>query len=916
MPNDRRPPATTSVGQSFARWSELASIVDRLLDTPPAARAALIDALSAGDATRRAQLEALSAECDHDSSSFRIPVARRFAALLGTDERYPHALQERYRLTRKIGRGGMATVFLARDVRHARDVAVKVMHPVVAATLGADRFLREIEMVAQMHHPHIVPLYDSGEAGGALYYVMPFEPGLSLRDRLLREGRLGVADALDVLRELCDALAYAHGRGIVHRDIKPDNVLLSGRHVMLADFGIATVGMSTTVIALGTLAYMAPEQLAGDAEVDHRADLYAVGVLGYELLAGRTPFVGARQAIIDGHLHATPAPLAVRDLSVPPALDAFLSRCLEKRPVDRWQGAERMVRELKTIGARRSSRGGHPNNSWRDRWSKVHIERLTDFSGSEVDADISRDGRYVAFLADRDGAFDAYVTEVGSGEFLNLTGGRYKELFNEDVRNVGFTPDGGHVWLRVAELTSPASVALIPRTGGALRPFLPTAVMAAWSPDGSRLAYHEATPGDPIFVADATGGGARRLHLAAPGVHSHHLGWSPDGRYLCCSHGLPPNEMDIWRLPAEGGSLERITMHDSRVGFPVLIDDRTLLYTATDEAGTGPWLYMVDVRQRVPVRLNVGVEHFISIASSVKRRGHSRRLVATVSNPIVQLWSVPVADATLQERSAARLSLPTARSAAPRYAPDSSVVYLASRGGSDEVWRRCATEARMLWKPSQGAIVSAAAMSPNGDAICMVVRQHGRSTLSCIRVDGTCPRALAPSLDVRGAPSWSPDGKWIAVGAREGYATHVYRVSAASGEPVRLVDGASSNPVWSPDGTIILYSGIASGRRVPVHAVRPDGAPVLLPFENLVVDRVGDSYRFLPNGDGVVAKLGGFRQQDLWLLDHRTGARRQLTRLRPGPSLNRFDVSPDGRTILFERAQENSNVALIEIPDR
>lgn len=911
--------------QPFAGWSELSRLIDQLLDVPPHARGALIDSLCAGDAVRRAELEALRAECEREASTTSMPPAQRFAALLGMHGRYPDALQERYRLVREVGRGGMATVFLARDARHTRDVAVKIMHPLIAATLGAARFLAEIEIVAQMHHPHIVPLYDSGEADGALYYVMPYEPGQSLRDRLAREQRLPASEVILVLREVCDALAYAHGRGIVHRDIKPDNVLLSGRHALLADFGIATAvsadqgrePTSSVAMALGTPAYMAPEQLEGAGGIDHRADIYAVGVLGYELLAGRPPFVGdTREAVIAGHLEAPPMPLAHLGVGVPPALDGFIMRSLEKHPADRWAGADRMVRELEAIASKLALRREPALDSWRDRWSRMHIERITDFSGSEVDANISRDGRYVAFLADRDGAFDAYVTDVGrgSGEFLNLTGGRYKDLFNEDVRNIGFTPDARHVWIRVADLSSPASVSLVPRAGGAPRPFLATAVMAAWSPDGERLAYHEAAPGDPVFVANAAGGNAQRIHVAEPGVHSHHLSWSPDGRHLYFSHGLPPNEMDIWRLPANGGVMERITSHRSRVGFPALLDERTLIYTATDEDGTGPWLHMLDLRERVPVRLSAGVEHFLTIAASAAVAGKTTRLVATVSKPSVQLWSVPITGSVAGEVDASRVSLPTARAAGPRYAPDASFLYLASRGGPDEVWRCTGTEARVLWKPSHGSVVSPGAMSPNGAVVCTVIRHQGRSTLYCMRADGSGARAVTESLDVRGAPSWSPDGHWIAVAAREGHTTHVYRVPLGNGAPVRVVDGVSSNPVWSPDGSVILYSGTPSGRSVPVHAVRPDGVPVPLPFDTLVVDRLGDSYRFLPGGAGVVVKVGGFRQQDFWLLDIHTGARRQLTRLRAGPSLARFDVSRDGRTILFERTQENSDVALIEVP--
>jgi len=482
------------------------------------------------------------------------------------------------------------------------------------------------------------------------------------------------------------------------------------------------------------------------------------------------------------------------------------------------------------------------------------------------------------------------------------------------VRNIGFSADATHVWIRVADITSPAAVSLVPTMGGPARPFLSTAVMAAWSPDGSRIAYHESTPGDPIYVADSDGGNPRRLFIADPGVHSHHLSWSPDGRFLYFVHGVPPNEMDVWRLPSRGGPPERITNLISRVAYPVLLNERTLVFTATADDGTGPWLYVMDLDDRVANRLSTGVEHYISIAASAETPTQPRRLVATVSNPSVQLWTVPVGNGVADDRAAIPVPLPTARAAAPRFGPDSSLFYLASRGGADGVWRLSGTQARELWKPSQGAVTGAPAVSPDGGRVCFPVRRQGRSTLHCTTAEGTGVRPVAESLDVRGAASWSPDGKWIAVGAMDGRGVRVFKVPAAGGTPVRLVDSVSSNPVWSPDGSFILYSGTSRARSVPLKAVTPDRQPYPLP--SLLVDRVGDSYRFLPGGKQLVVKLGGFRRQDFWLFDLGTGQVRQLTRLRPGESLHRFDVSPDGKRVLFERVRENSDIVLIELARR
>jgi len=229
--------ATPAVPSASLRddWSALATLVDTLLDTAPGERAALIDEISGGHPARRSELERLLAECEREPAFFSRPAMERFSTLLGPDRSlFPESLAERYRPTMELGRGGMATVYLARDLKHARDVAVKVVHPEIAFVLGRDRFLREIEIVAQLHHPHIVPLYDSGEADGLLFYVMPYEAEPSLRTRLAQGGPLPVDDALLILRDVCDGLGYAHQRGIVHRDIKPDNVLLSGRHAMIA----------------------------------------------------------------------------------------------------------------------------------------------------------------------------------------------------------------------------------------------------------------------------------------------------------------------------------------------------------------------------------------------------------------------------------------------------------------------------------------------------------------------------------------------------------------------------------------------------------------------------------------------------------------------------------------------------------
>jgi TolB-like protein len=270
---------------------------------------------------------------------------------MATIEQVRQAFAQSYAVEREVGQGGMATVYLARDLKHARPVALKVLRPELAAAMGGDRFPREIQIVAQLAHPHVLPLHDSGELGGFLFYVMPFVEGESLRQKLTREKRLPLRETVRILREVTDALAYAHERGIIHRDIKPDNVMLSGRHAVVTDFGVAKAvsaagadKLTTVGLALGTPAYMSPEQAMGETDLDHRSDIYAVGAMAYEMLTGEPPFARATaQAILSAHvLEAPPDILALRD-DVPPALADLIARCLAKDRTARWQSAEEML---------------------------------------------------------------------------------------------------------------------------------------------------------------------------------------------------------------------------------------------------------------------------------------------------------------------------------------------------------------------------------------------------------------------------------------------------------------------------------------------------------------------------------------------------------------------------------------------
>ncbi|MFB3112438.1 MAG: serine/threonine-protein kinase, partial [Gemmatimonadales bacterium] len=269
-------------------------------------------------------------------------------------DRLKTALADRYAIERELGAGGMATVYLAEDLKHHRPVAVKVLRPELAAVLGGERFLREIEVTANLHHPHILPLYDSGEADGFLYYVMPYVEGESLRDRLNREKQLPVEDAVKIVSEVADALNSAHKHDVIHRDIKPENILLEEGHAVVADFGIARAihaaggeKLTETGVSIGTPQYMSPEQAAGTSDLDGRSDVYGLGCVLYEMLAGEPPFTGPTvESIVHQHITVEAPPITNLRPAVPAEIAGTIARALAKAPADRFSPAAQFAGAL------------------------------------------------------------------------------------------------------------------------------------------------------------------------------------------------------------------------------------------------------------------------------------------------------------------------------------------------------------------------------------------------------------------------------------------------------------------------------------------------------------------------------------------------------------------------------------------
>jgi Tol biopolymer transport system component len=845
-----------------------------------------------------------------------------------------------------LGKGGMGEVYRARDAKLGRDVAIKV----VANALHSDpeqlaRFLREARVLATLNHPHVGAIYGLEDDGSVRGLVLELVEGQTLAERLA-SGPLSIPEALGVARQIAAALESAHDKGIIHRDLKPSNIKITpDGTVKVLDFGLAKVfplqleeeaDATREEVIAGTAAYMSPEHARGKA-VDKRTDIWAFGAVLYEMLTARPAFHGETTADTIAAVLEREPDWSDLPAQTPASVRRLLARCLEKDPTRRlrdigdarleieeaapgkgrparlawWAAVGAIVLVLGGLAAWRLQRSEY---FWRSPLDGASVTRLTDFEGAEHHAAISRDGKFVGFLSDRDGTWDAWVTQVGTGDVHNLTKGSVQELRNPGTRTLAFSPDGSLVtlWSRVRDATGGGRVDAgwaVPTMGGALRPYLKGIAELDWSPDGSRIVYHPPAPGDPLFITEKDEKVGRQIYAARPGVHNHFPVWSQDGAFIYFVQGFPLDEMDVWRIRPTGGEPERLTFHDSRVSFPTLLDNRTLIYLATDTEGYGPWIYAMDTERRVPHRISTGVEEYTSLAASAD----GRRLVATVSRTFAGLWRVPIADHVIDKAGATPISLPTARALSPRVGPG-FLVYRAPRGGTDGLMKLAEGTSIELWSGRGGRALGGPAIAPDGQRLAFLVQMRGRTQLYVMNADGSDARRMAEELDVRGAPAWSPDGQWLAIAANQEDEPRVFKIPVAGGAPVQLVKEYSTDPVWAPSGEFLVYSGADVGTTFPVKAVSATGAPHALP--SLVLTRGARRLVFLGGDDALVFLKGDISHRELWVVDLKTGRDRQLTSLGRELAIGDFDVSEDGREILFDREREESDIVLFDLPGR
>ncbi len=725
--------------------------------------------------------------------------------MMSAAERLSAALSDRYRLERELGAGGMATVYLAEDLKHHRKVAVKVLRPELAATLGPDRFDREIEVAARLVHPHILGLLDSGEAEGFFYYVMPYVEGETLRDRLARSGELPVHEAVRLLGEITDALAVAHKAGVVHRDIKPENILLSGRHAMVMDFGVAKAvteasgrqQLTTAGVALGTPAYMAPEQATADPHLDGRVDIYALGVLAYEMLTGLPPFHGLNpQQTLAAQVTQAPVGVSQRRPGLSAALESVVMRCLAKRPADRFQTADELAAALEPLAT--PSGGMTPTHT-------VPIGAVTAphgtpgwVRGALVGAVVLAGGAAAFALLNRAPATAAlvqpqqltrsagiqespFITSDGKGVAYRIRGpgdtARRVELrrgtdgsavvLAEVGAPLGWSPDGDRFLV-----ATPRGLETVPALGGPSTLLVAGARHGTWSPDGQRLAY---VRGDSVLLRAGDG----QSTLLAQTFDPHSLAWSSDGKWIAYVSDNSRYLLDwniavssLWLVPAAGGAAVQLTTGDALDLSPVWAPDSRRLLFVSGRSRTRD-IYQLNLGsdgspRGEPAQITVGLN-----VSQIALAPDGEHLAYSVVTNRSNIWRVKEpATGPVSSRTAELVTTDQESIESFWISRDGQwLVFDSDRSGIQQIFRRRLS---------------------GGD-----VQQ--------------ITRGASPAFSV----SLSPDGKQVGYHAIVNGLRRVFVTSSEGGEqPVQVSPGTfqdERNPQWSPDGQRLAWTTIQNG---------------------------------------------------------------------------------------------------------
>ncbi len=793
-------------------------------------------------------------------------------------ERITQALADRYAIEREIGRGGMATVYLADDLKHDRKVALKVLHPELAAVVGSERFLAEIRLTAKLQHPHILPLFDSGSADGFLYFVMPYVDGESLRATLDRERQLPVEEALRITRGVASALQYAHERGIIHRDIKPANVLLSRGEPLVADFGIALAvsaaggtRLTETGLSLGSPFYMSPEQATAEREPGPSSDVYSLGCMLYEMLVGEPPFTGpSAQAVLGKILTAEVVPPSKHRRTVPQQVEAAVLRALEKLPADRFASAADFASALED-GAAIGGAPGRASPSPR------------------------RVGRTLARAI-------PWGVAAALGVVVTLL-----------IQSRAQTGTGPHNVVRMALNLTPAeavSVGVFNSASGAEMDVL------SISPDGRRVAFVGRIPGDTtprIFLRDLSEFDARPLPETERGVAPF---FSPDGQWIGF-YSQRDGRLKV--VPAAGGAPQVICDCAPILSAHWGPDDRIVM----DRADALGGLRVVPVRGGTPEELTSRDRHF-----EEREHGHGHPEVLPGGRAV--LFTAWGAGGTL--RRIAVVSLDTGERTtlvedgwAPQYVPSGHIVYQRM----NQLWAVRFDPGRLEVRGVPVPVVDSVFSWPFttlfavADAGTLVYAPgpvpEVQRTLSWMDRSGGIEGITTPggrfSLGSLSGPRLSPDGRRILfwgsdpaslTGGQGAARIWVYEMGPGTLRPLPLLGTGDYWPLWTPDGQSVVFNSLGSQGRSDLYRMPSDGSSGRDVLFDGGLDK--QAYSWLPGGDGLAYQQSGDPETgwDIWLLPL-SGDRRPTPLVRGPASEAQPALSPDGRWLAYVSDESGGN---------
>jgi Tol biopolymer transport system component len=542
----------------------------------------------------------------------------------------------------------------------------------------------------------------------------------------------------------------------------------------------------------------------------------------------------------------------------------------------------------------------------------ANFRKLTEIEGYK-DATISPDGKLVAFVSNHDGEFDIWVSQVETGNVYNRTRGQFGDM-RRGLQDVGFSANSSEIISFCTSRRQPIRTMSL-FDGPAKKILRDSVIMAFWSPDGSRVVYFTDSEDDPVFVADADGTNSRVIigtDSSEVSMHQHYQRWSPEGKWIYMNRGSEHVfDTDLWRVKPDGSDLEQVTEDQIEVVYPTPISERVVLFIARDDDGEGPWIWAVDTETKVTRKVSIGLEKYNSLSASQDGRRLVASRIRTEAN-LLDIWSVPILDAVATESNVIQIALSEQRAQAPRFS-GKSIYFLSSTVAGDGLWKYENGQVEEIWDGAKAALTEVPAISPDGKSIAIALMRDGKLHLHLINSDGSNLRLLSDSVDVRGSCSFSPDGKWIVSSGYDARGGGIFKISIEDGHHDQIVEGLGLDPVWSPRGDLIVYAGTQVSGFSTLLTIRPDSTQVELP-ETKVYAR-GERFRFLPDGSGLVYMHGWFSGMDFWLLDFATMQSRQLTDLKKGATMRTFDISPDGKTIVFDRMQVKTEIVLIELAD-